>query len=366
VFAVEVGDPAQPAVLPQAILDAYQAGAREITIRPGTYLLPATGKDTILCEQWRDATITARGCTLIFQELRQRPVRFHRCNNVTFRGGTLRFVSHACSQGRIKAIGSNADGNYVDWQIDAGYPSEFKELGKTLNLIDQRTRLIKAGTSDIGYKAAETLGPGLYRLQFGKNLPPNIAVNDWFVTRYSGGAIIVHLDNSENITVQDVVCQNGGFGTFFETGGSSNHFIGCKVTFGPKPDGATEMPLVSCGADGFHSVNTTIGPEVRDCVFEGVFLDDCIAIHGTFQAVASVAGNIVTFDGKGDGGFAVGDPVRFSDKNGFFAQARCVDLQRTGGANRQVRVTLDQDIKVPDRQHAAGEHSLARDPHQIR
>lgn len=346
-FAVDVGNPEKPADLPRALAETYSGGAREIVIRPGTYLLPGTGKDTLLFERWQDARISAAGVTLIFEELNHRPVRFDRCSNVTFKGAVLRFVSHACSQGRITAAGADRDGPYCDWQIDAGYPSELARLGKTLNLVDQKTRLIKAGTSDIGYKAIAPLGPGLYRLHFARGLPAHLAVGDWFVTRYAGGSTLLHLDTSRNVTVQDVVCQNGGFGTFFETGGGSNHLIGCKVTFGPKPPGATEAPLVSCGADGFHSVGTDVGPEVRDCVFEGVFLDDCIAIHGTFRSVAEVSGRIVTLEGEHDGGFAAGEPVRFSDKAGFFAQANCTAVQRVDGPAHRLKVTLDQDLPIP-------------------
>lgn len=69
--------------------------------------------------------------------------------------------------------------------------------------------------------------------------------------------------------------QNGGFATFFETGGAGgNHYLHCRITCGPKPDGATEAQVVSCGADGFHSTETTRGPDIEDCDFEGVYHDD--------------------------------------------------------------------------------------------
>ena len=42
-----VGDPKKPAELPQAVQEAYKSGARRITIRPGTYLLPKSRRQSV-------------------------------------------------------------------------------------------------------------------------------------------------------------------------------------------------------------------------------------------------------------------------------------------------------------------------------
>jgi hypothetical protein len=344
-FAVTVGDPKNPAKLAAAVYSAYQAGAHNLTIQPGTYVFPAAGSDTFRFENWHDLTLCASNVTFVFEELKARPIHFLHCTNVTFAGARLRFISHAFSQGRIKTVGTNATGNFCEWQIDAGYPNDEKKLGDTLNLIDQNTRRIKAGTADVGYLKRASIGTNLFRLDFGRQEIP-WSVGDWFVCRYPGGSTFIHLDGSENIILQDITCQNGGFANFFETGGSSNHLVRCQITYGTKPAGADEPPLVSCGADGFHSVGAAIGPEIRDCTFEGVFLDDCIAIHGSFQDVLSVSNRTLIF-GKGYGGFAVGDPVRISGTNGFFAEARCVTLRHLETSDQQIEVTLDRSLDVP-------------------
>lgn len=58
--AATIGDPQHPADLQAALSDAYRAGDRDITISPGTYVLPATSKDTIFLDRWREATTAWR------------------------------------------------------------------------------------------------------------------------------------------------------------------------------------------------------------------------------------------------------------------------------------------------------------------
>ena len=345
--AVAVGDPADPAALGPALRAAYAAGARDITVRPGTYAMPVDARaDAVLLDGWRDATVVADGVTLVFADYRHRAVRLRRCANVTIRGATLRFAVPAFTQGRIVGLGADERGPWCDWQVDAGYPADPAELEQTYNLIDSATRLIKAATSDVGAKSRTVVGPGRFRLRFSRAVPAHAAVGDWLVCRHRAGTTLVHLDECERCTVDRVTCENGGFGTFFETGGGGgNTLSGCVIHPGPTPAAGTEAELVSCGADGFHSVDTTVGPTVRDCTFTGVFLDDCVAIHGTFGTVAAAGGRDVTFTAKGDGGAAVGDGLRFSDADGFLAEAGVAAVVRL--PDRTTRVTLDRDLAVP-------------------
>ena len=91
--------------LPAAIHQAYQQGAREITITPGTYELPASGADTIKLDSWTDTIIHARNVTLIFEELAHRPLHLNRCRNVTWDGGTLRFYDSLLHAGADQSGG---------------------------------------------------------------------------------------------------------------------------------------------------------------------------------------------------------------------------------------------------------------------
>jgi hypothetical protein len=344
-----IGDPANGADLPEAILAAYASGARDMTIAPGVYRIPPNGRRAIGLEHWKNATIHARGVTIIFEDMTQRPVYLDDCTNVTLEGATLLFAEPSFTQGRVKAIGEDARGKYLDWQIDAGYPI-FNPRKSCLDVVDQNTRLLKTGTGDTGCGSAESMGTGLFRLrQVNGRLGPT-AVNDWLFTRRpGGGSSIIHLDGCSHCTLREITLENAGFAAFFETGGEGgHHYIDCHVRPGPKPPGATEEELVGCGADGFHSAGTETGPTIEHCSWEGVLHDDCIAIHGSLQKIVRVEGNKVILERGNRGGFAAGEPVRISSAGGFFGQFTCTSMRAVEASEGGLlELTLDRASGAP-------------------
>lgn len=343
-----IGNPAAGAALPGAILHAYASGAREITIAPGTYRIPPTGKCALELRNWKHAAIHAAGVTLIFAELGQRPIRLNHCDGVTLEGATLRFAEPSFTQGRVKALGADAQGKYLDWQIDAGYPV-FDPRKSCLDVADQNTRLIKTGTGDFDCQSTESLGNGRYRLRQINGGLGSTTVNDWLWTRRPGGGdSIVHLDGCGHCTLRNLTLQNAGFAAFFETGGEgANVYDRCRVMPGPKPEGATEEELVGCGADGFHSAGTRTGPTIIHCVWEGLLHDDCIAIHGSLQKVVRVEGNRLILERGNKGGFVVGEPVRISSGNGYFGEFTCASLRVLKDEGDLLELMLDRESGAP-------------------
>ncbi len=326
-----IGDPQHPDGLAAALAAAYAGGDRDITIAPGTYDLPATDNDTFALVEWSDAKIHADHVTMVFQgrSFAHRPVHLVRCRNVLLEGATLRLAVPAATQGRVKAIGTDETGPYCDWQVDAGYSDQINPVKSMIDVIDQHTRRLKVQTGDFSPASSDSMGPGLFRLRFKRDLP-RFETGDWLFTRIEAGSVICHVDGCENVTLSGLTLQNGGFGTFFETGGAGgNHYLHCRVTYGPKPAGATEDEVFSCGADGFHSTETALGPDIEDCDFDGVYHDDCIAIHGSFQKVIGSSGATLTLDGRADQ-YAPNEPIRISDGKGFFEQATCLAVKRPG------------------------------------
>ena len=243
-------------------------------------------------------------------------------------------------------MNSDENGNYCDWRIDAGYPTNINPGKLTFDVVDQSTRLLKPETGDWGTSRFEQLGLGLFRLHYRRNETPGVSLKDWLVTRAPGGSTIAHMDGCENCTLQNVTFQNGGFATIFETGGAGgNHYFKCKIEPGPRPAGAIEEQLIGCGADGVHSTGTTIGPDFEDCVFTGVFLDDCIAIHGSFDRVINSHGNTIVLAHGGWDKPVAGDPIRISNTDNFFAQAICTVVEEL--PNHDLQLTLDQNLNVP-------------------
>jgi hypothetical protein len=119
------------------------------------------------------------------------------------------------------------------------------------------------------------------------------------------------------------------------------------VAPGPKPPGAAEKELVGCGADGFHSANTRNGPIIERCAWEGLLHDDCIAIHGSLQAVGRAGGKTLVLEKGNRGGFAVGEPVRISSTNGFFGEFTCADLRVLKDEGDLLELTLDREAGAP-------------------
>lgn len=350
--AVTVGDPSNPAALGQSVQEAYATGARRIVIRPGTYIVPGSGKDIVRLEGWKDATLSAYHVTIISTGQSWPNAIFHidRCTNVTVTGPLLSQIEVTMYQGKVTATGKDAGGEfYCDWTPDAGYPIMPIDAAKrpSLNVIDAHTRKLKLGVGDFYAAKWTSLGNNAFRITgFGKS--PNIEVGDWLVARReTPTAIKVHLDNSENCTVKDVSMMRNGFAPIFETGGAGgNHIIGCKWLLGPKPDGAAEEPLISTMADGFHSSGTVKGPDIENCVMEGVFLDDNFAIHGSFTDVVSSSGNKIVVKRRG-ADFVIGEPVIVCDKNGFFAQATVSAREYNVDGSGTVTITTDKALDVP-------------------
>lgn len=348
IFAT-VGYPSNPASLAQEIQNAYNAGSRRITIRPGKYLLPATGRTAFALDNWQDATLSAKGVTLVMSDHKWGSDTFslNNCANVTMEGPTLTQTELSSYQGRILSVGQGADGKaFCDWKPDAGYPvppADAVKFPSGLNVIDKGTRLLKLHVGDYWGPPMEAQPGGAFRIHFNE-AQLRFGAGDWIVGRYGDVGFKVHLNNSRNCTLQSITMMRNGFSPIREEGGGGNNILNCKWALAPRPEGAVEDPLVSGSADGLHSTGASPGPHIEGCTFEGVILDDCIAIHGGFQKIKSVEGSTLIVE-NGGGGLKVGEPARISNEKGFFGQAIVTALKDNG--DKTSTVTLDQVLAVP-------------------
>lgn len=346
-----IGDPAHPELLGPALQEAYKGGARRIAIKPGIYLLPYIGGSALPLDRWHDTVISAYGVTLIITDLACNHNLFNlsHCTNVTVEGPLLSQTGITSYQGRVIAVGTDAAGKATcDWRPDTGYPiPPDKEpkgfLGGDINIVDAHTRLLKVGNGDFYGAPAEALGNGTFRVHF--NGPTiHFGVGDWLVGRHGDAPFKVYLDESRDCTIKDVTMMRNGFAPIREDGGGGNHFLHGVWALGPRPQSATEDPLVTNAADGMHMIGSYPGPDIENCLFQGVFLDDCIAIHGGFTAVKAVAGPALTLDG-GNGGLVIGQTARISNEKGFFGEATVIALKDNG--DKTWTATLDKDLGVP-------------------
>ena len=340
----QVGDPNWPGLLPYQIQSAYNAGYSSVTINSGTYTMPDGGGANFSYSALANFTIDATSALFIVGT--QDAFDFINCTNVTLKGATIRPRTYPLTQGLVVAEGlTSGTIPYADWRVSDGYPTSFQWW---FNAVSGSSRTISVETGDLYYTQSNAtyLGNNTWRLSFPGFTQLSFQVNDWLVARSTQSqGFAVYLNGCQNCTLQSVTSQSGGFATFRENGGGGNQMLACRIQPSPTaPVGGTETPVVACAADGVHTTWTYPGMHLENCVFTGVFLDDNIAIHGSFQTVLSVlSGSDVVFNGAG--AFAVGDPVRFSNTGGFFAQANCTAIQDLGSS--QYQVTLDQALPVP-------------------
>ncbi len=344
-----VGDPAHPEGLAQAVQAAYDKGARQIVIRRGVYVMPDVGHTSLALKGWKDAALSGAGVTLILTDLAwmHDGIDLIGCTHVTLAGFLLSQNKVTFYQGRVVAVGSEAGKPYCDWRPDTGYPVPPADetvakgfLGGNVNVVDAHTRLLKAGVGDHYNVKAEAQADGTFRARMGGGF----GVGDWLVGRHGPAPFKVYLSNSRDCTVKNITLMRSGFAPLREDGGGGNHYLHCVWALGPRPAGATEYPLVTNAADGMHMIGSFPGPDIENCVFQGVFLDDCIAIHGSLQTVQSVSGSTLTLKGRA-GQVRAGEPVRISDSQGFFAEAMVASVKDNGSDT--TLVTLDKDYGVP-------------------
>jgi putative cofactor-binding repeat protein len=355
---VTVGDPANPASLAKAIQEAYASGIRKICVSKGVYLLPDSPGVFCKLDQWQDAELIGEGVTFIAEVptdhkgLMNCIFELNRCKCVRISGFVISQSEVTFRQGKVTSIdpGDGMPGSWsCVWKADDGYADlpveQDPKLIGSLNIVDAATHRLKVKTGDIRDLTWQPEPRGSQRLR-GFKSAPNLAVGDWLVGRRNDVNIPykVRLRDSEGCTLQDLTLTRNGFAAIFEGGGSGNVIRECRWEMGPKPPGATEEPLVCASADGFHSVGAMKGPVVEECVMEGILLDDCIAINGTFALVLQVEGTTVTL-ANNKCGVALGEPIQIAGKTGDHQAATVIDLKIH--ADKTVTLTLDHAIHPP-------------------
>jgi hypothetical protein len=343
---VTVGDPSNPDALGQEVVAAYDSGARSIVIRKGTYLFSRRDQPILNLDRWRDAVISGSGAMLVSAETNwgNELIRMDRCTNVTVQDLVLSQTWQTEVQGKVVSVDQTHRNTRCVWTPDPGYPipdPSATHFNKGPNVVNGRTRALRLGCNDEWDAVISTRSDRNWDVIFYHKVP--VEVGDWLVSRGNVAPCKVHLVNSRSCTVSNVTCLRNAFGSILENEGGGNRYLNCKWELGPKPEGATESPLVSCSVDGFHSDLSSPGPDLENCRFDGILLDDCISIHGELAEVLSTDG--VTVRVNRDGGpLVVGQPVRIGGKN-FLEGARVVSISHH--SDHTATITLDRDLQVP-------------------
>jgi hypothetical protein len=342
-----VGDPSNPNSLGREVAEAYASGAREIDVRKGVYLFDRANRSIFNLDQWHDATVNGNGATLISSETQWGNEIFHmnHCDNVEVKNFVFSQTWQTALQGRVISVDRRpAHTTHCIWRPDPGYPvpdESAKSFNKGPNIVDGTTRLLRHGSGDDWDAPISSLHDGTFEVIFHNK--SKVEVGDWLVSRGAVAPCKVHLEGCRGCTIENVICLRNAFAGILEWEGGGNHYIHCQWDVGPTPPGAVDSPLVSCSVDGFHSNLASPGPDLENCQFNGVLLDDCIAIHGDLQEVVGSNGNTIVVN-KDGGKLGKGQPIRIGAK-GFFADAMIIG--RTIHNDHTVTFTLDRSLNVP-------------------
>ena len=317
------------------ICAAAQAGQSRVVIQPGVYRIPApeevAGKERAHWEfmEIQNLEIDATGAVFLFSGRHSGSIVFRKCKNITLRGATLRRETPAFSQGKIEAI--DPQGKFVDIRIDKGYPTDiddptlfdhfwsnvFRPEGQQRGWITQ----FRAPTPYV----MKRLDTDLMRVESHEinQTNPRIRAGDRLAWRGRTFYDIM-LWKCSGMTMSRVTVAGGCGMGFLELGGNGGHvYEDCVITYGARPPGATNDPLHSTNADGFHSSDVRKGSRLERCRFEGMD-DDGIAVHGNYALVCEADGARVVvrrwWPANNKLGAEPGDTLRFYDKDGVYSQ----------------------------------------------
>ena len=333
--------PADPVSIQAVIEDAVTQGSKHVVIPPGVYRLPGVEEPRktgwhLRFHDLKDVEIDASGVTLILMDPQMHGIGFFGCQGTTFRGARVQRNTPPASQGTIEAI--DPGGKSVDIRIAEGYPADLTNRQKfdhfwSMIFGADRTEMLASlrAREPLDIKPLE---PGLFRI----NLLDTIAsipvpVKTGMHVAWRG--IVrddIRIQNCAAMKLIDVTVAGGEGMVFHELGGAGgNLYSGCKITYPPRPEGATEDPLFATAADGLHSHDIARGPTLEHCLFEGIG-DDAIAIHGGYAMAAEAAGKRLVawvFNETRDPMYCrSGETLRFYDQAGVSAGEATVTAVR--------------------------------------
>ena len=316
-----------PSKLGSYILSAYNGGATNVNVPPGTYTLTAASGEQFAAHlsNIKNLRITLTGVTLLSGP--NTPFIFlENCSNVMIVGGIFRHSPIPFSQGKVIAISSSRAS--VDIAVSGGYPTNLTDSSYFpgngwFNVFDPVSRSWKPGITDIQYSSIQSLGSGTFRFALQGALDSNTPLKVGDLAAWRGnGAPDVYLYGCASCGIQGATFQSSsGFAVFELTGAGQNIYSSITVQRGPVPSGGSESPLLSANANGIHSEWMANGPKISNCNISYTG-DDAIAVTGVHSIVLRTSGNTLLVAAPGSDFCYPGDILHLYDSNeGWIADA---------------------------------------------
>ncbi|MCL3781148.1 T9SS type A sorting domain-containing protein [Prolixibacteraceae bacterium JC049] len=266
----------------QALTDNYVEGNTtnylQLNIPNGTYELDEIASTAIFKINGKNnIIINGNGSTIIGQRL----LRFFECNNS--RNIIIKnfYVDHnplPFSQGTVKSI--NVTGKYINVAVDANYPNPITDTrfklpsngginSKLWLFIKDPTHrgMMKRGCNNVYLinksKKWKRNPSNNSQIRIYLSSMTNIAAGDKWVMPISSAKNLVRINNSEQITVEDVVQYSGAGALIYSGNSSTTNFIRLKSMLKPNTN-----RIQANTRDGAIFSTNPIGPLFDGCVIE--------------------------------------------------------------------------------------------------
>ena len=276
--------------------DAVKAGQKRIVIPPGDWRVKPVGNQHLNLKNLHDIEIVADNVRMICTKT-TRAVTVENCTNLTLAGLTVDYDPLPFTQFRI--IGISPDGLTHEVEVEEGYR-------KPAVITDHKYEIYGADTHELscptyyGVKV-KTIQPGKYRISIPKHYKSTMTAHP---PKTGDFAIIGVSDpkgqyphafytrNSRNVTYRNVKLYASNCFGFVEGFCSGNKYLNCVIDRCPPAldlKKRSSRRMRSLNADGYHSKNAEVGPQIIGCVakYNG---DDAVNINGDYQLVLSQNG----------------------------------------------------------------------------
>lgn len=259
------GTGAEPADFRPIVAEAIKRGDAKIVIPPGSYRLAPVGGDKVV---WtlhgaKNVEIVADGVSLVSTKL-TRAVAIDSCTKVTIQGLTVDYDPLPFTQGTVTDVAE--DKSWIDVKLHEGYP---RKSYARIDVIDPSTRYRKRGMAFLWGTKAEMKGDDVVRVSL-KDIGAAAVKGDLasLSTGAEQGGIphAISLERCDSVTLRNVTVHSApGMGILEADGEGRSEYLGCKVTPGPRPSGASEERLLSSSWDAIQTKTVRVGPRVEGC-----------------------------------------------------------------------------------------------------
>ena len=302
------------------IFNAYNSGASAVTLEEGTfYMNYNSGDEFFELDNMNNFTINANNTRFIFTS-GERAFTIKNCENLKIKGLSIDYWPLPFTQGTITA----KEGSKVIVDIHDGYAGRGEGLTNKFRsrayIIEPDSKSLRADIFPTGSLSENWINSRQVEITLTKpkNIN-NVEINDrivFFYDSYGGSGHTFLIDYCTDLEFSDLTINSSIGRTFLEvTGGGNTVYENVKVTYGDIPEGGSEPRLFTSVAAGIRTIGLTKGPQIINCLFEGLGDDGC-NIQGDYFLIFETGNNYINIVSKRTQYFEVGDTIVCANRQG--------------------------------------------------